>query len=73
MTKQEQSMFVRDLTASVLSDTLHDIRANRIPADWDGAELRQLLADRFDRAVYRRVLAGTRRRHYNAAILANDL
>jgi len=73
MTKTEQARFVRELTGSVLADTLHDIRANRIPSEWDGAELRQLLADRFDRAVYRRILAGTRRRHYNAAILTNDL
>ncbi len=73
MTRAEQMTFVRELTKSILSDTLHDIRARRVPEEWDGAELRQLLADRFDRAVYRRVLQGRRGRLYREAILQYDL
>jgi hypothetical protein len=73
MTKREQQQFARELCASILSDTLHDIRANRVPETWDGAELRQLLADRFERAVYRRPLMGRRGREYRDNVLTNDL
>jgi len=73
MTKREQAQFTRELCASILSDTLHDIRANRIPETWDGVELRQLVADRFERSVYRRSLIGRRGREYRETILTRDL
>ncbi len=73
MTRQEQLTFVRDLTRSISSEIEHDIRARRIPESWDGAELRQLLADRYERSVYRRALMGSRRREYVNTILVNNL
>lgn len=73
MTKREQQQFARELCADILSQTLHDIRANRVPETWDGVELRQLLADRFDRSVYRRPLIGKRGREYRDTVLINDL
>ena len=73
MTKREQQQFARELRAGILSETLHDIRANRVPETWDGVELRQLLADRFERSVYRRPLLGKRGREYRNDVLIRDL
>lgn len=49
-TKRGKARFTRDLCGSILSDVLADIRAGRIPAEWNGHQLRELLADKFDAA-----------------------
>jgi len=45
MNKQEQEQFVRELTGNVLAEVL--AKSVQWPDDWDGHELRQLLADAF--------------------------
>jgi len=47
MTKDDQIKLVRDLTESVVGEIIDKIRADRVPANWNGFELRQLLADNF--------------------------
>ena len=45
MTRTEQRRFVRDLVRNVERDLLENV--SRVPKEWDGHELRQLIADRF--------------------------
>jgi hypothetical protein len=68
MTKLEQRRFIRELIATVRADLLR--QSVLIPDNWDGHELRQWIADRFQEASwtlrenrsryreYRRVVAG---------------
>ena len=48
-----------------------DIKAGKTPADWDGHELRQLLADKFAEATSK--LVPHRIRAYKNVVLVNNL
>ena len=50
MTKQEQMQFVRDLADSIASDIVK--RADRLPTEWDGHELRCLFAEKAKAAAF---------------------
>ncbi len=72
MTPKEQAKFVHDLCHNVEVGIVEDIREGRVPEDWDGIELRELLARRFAAASYRQYLKGPRRRDFeNTLIVAN--
>ena len=73
MTQQEKANFVGVLAEHVVNEVIDDIRSGKIPEEWDGIELRQLLADRFQRAVLKNTLTGGRKRRYNNACLINSL
>ncbi len=45
MTRTEQRRFIRELVRNVGRDLLKQVP--RVPKEWDGHELRQLIADRF--------------------------
>jgi hypothetical protein len=45
--KARQRKFIRELTKSVLAGVHQKIQAGKIPEQWDGNELRVLLADIF--------------------------
>lgn len=45
MTKHEQTKFVEGLINNVKDELMSQI--NKLPDEWDGHELRQLIADRF--------------------------
>jgi hypothetical protein len=45
--KADMVKFVLNLTGSVAQDLVAKVEDGRIPSDWDGHELRQLLADKF--------------------------
>jgi len=47
MKTENQERIVRELLASVQATILDDIWHGKVPAEWDGWELRQLAADRF--------------------------
>jgi hypothetical protein len=51
MNRKQQVDFVLELTATIAGNTIDEINAGKIPATWDGFELRQLLADRFANAT----------------------
>lgn len=71
MTRAEQETFVRELSASVLESIVAKIEAGSVPADWDGHELRRLLADKFEEQTTK--LAPKRNREYKNAVLVNNL
>lgn len=71
MNREEQTVFVTDLVASVQAKLLADIEAGKVPADWDGHELRHLLARIFARQTT--TLAPARKRAFEQVIVVNDL
>jgi hypothetical protein len=50
MTKVEQRKFIRELVGNVRKDLLKQVPL--IPATWDGHELRQFIADRFQESSW---------------------
>ena len=40
---------IQNLTASIAAELIDKVKDGRIPLDWDGHELRQILADKFAR------------------------
>lgn len=77
MTQIEQVNFVSGLCRAIRADVVAQIHEGKIPEDWDGHELRRLLADRFeDAAQISRPMAdkrGKRYRDYANAKLINNL
>lgn len=71
MTLAEKADFVAELIDSVHAKILD--RMERLPADWDGHELRQLLADCFAREVVSSIMRGRRLKDYRNAVLVNNL
>ncbi len=72
MTKQEKIHFVTDLTNSLQTRLVQNIKAGKIPEDWDGIELRELIAE----LVQRQRVAnfkGRRKRDYRNTMLVNNL
>jgi hypothetical protein len=51
MTRSDQRKFVRGLTASIRDSVLQSIATGDVPAEWDGHELRCLLANRFEQSA----------------------
>lgn len=70
MTRAEQETFVRELSDSVINAICAKI-GDGIPAEWDGHELRRLIADKFEAETTK--LAPKRNREYKNAVLVNNL
>lgn len=51
MDKQQQIDFVKDLAVNVANNVIRLIDADKVPENWDGVELRWLLADKFQDAT----------------------
>ncbi len=73
MTRNEQVRFVKELTQSVTNEIVGDILNAKIPECWDGIELRQFLADRYAKAVFKGTLVGQRKRDYKNYVLIHNL
>ncbi len=69
----DKTKFVAELGQNVLEDIYVAIRTGKIPEDWDGIELRQYMADCFERTVFKGTLKGSRKRKYNNDVLVNNL
>jgi hypothetical protein len=67
MTKVQQKRFIRELIQNVQKDLLAN--SGKIPAEWDGHELRQLVADKFALSSFTLKKDKKRYRAYNNAIL----
>ncbi len=77
MNKSRQKALVRDLTKRVTADILEQIRAGKIPPEWDGHELRCLVADHFidcaSMSIIRQHPKRGRARDYRNTVLINNL
>jgi hypothetical protein len=71
MTKAEQVQFIKELSASVTKQLEEEIMMDKIPLDWNGIELRQLLAERFNRSTFK--MDRRRMKAYNNAVVVNNL
>ena len=76
MKKAEQKKFVKNLTTSIAEDICQSIDKNKIPENWDGWELRNLIAEKFNfENMLKDKFRGNRRRQKdcNNTIIVNNL
>lgn len=77
MTRTEQVGFVKELCANIAKVHITAIKEGRIPAGWDGHELRCLLADHFEdsasMSVIRREPRKGRARAYRNTVQTGNL
>jgi hypothetical protein len=71
MSEAEKRTFVKELCDRIKYDILNNIALGKIPEEWDGFELRQLVADSCQNSHF--AMKGKRKRNYNNAILVNNL
>lgn len=65
MDRKQQLQLVDSLGNDLIQKVSDLIQAGEIPAEWQGKELRQYMADRLQRG---NSLTGTRKAHYSNAI-----
>ncbi len=72
-TKAGKKNLIKNLTASMLKSFLE--KADRIPEDWDGKEIRTWMAEGWQRESYDRDLKAntTRGRDFRSSIYNNNL
>jgi hypothetical protein len=70
--RKRQLVFVQDLTNNIRDELLGQIREGKVPTEWDGHELRVLLASRFEQSAKMSVIKQypqrARARDYRIAI-----
>jgi hypothetical protein len=72
MNKREQIQFINDLIDDVKHKIFIQIVEDKLPENWDGIELRWLLASRFD-ASWVMPEAKKRKRDFRNYVLVNNL
>lgn len=73
MNKAQKKQFVKELTHQVVRNITKAIEGGRIPEDWDGVELRELLYEKFLSSRYNHLLDGSRGREYRNTVIVNNL
>lgn len=71
MTRKDQHRFVKELINNVRKDLLE--RVSLVPEAWEGRELRQWIADRFQEATMHFNRDKRRARRYRQAVLEHNL
>lgn len=73
MTKADKKRFARELTQSVLKTVIANV--DRMPEEWDGIELRDYIADKFDesRAFKHRPYMRKRASEYRNEVIVRNL
>ena len=72
MTPVEQKQFTSDLLRLIHAQIMDEIQCGKIPAQWDGIELRQFIVDKATAANYVPMSRG-RKADYNNTKLINNL
>lgn len=70
-TREKKVEFITALMDYVRTGLLSSM--DRVPAEWDGHELRKWLADAFASQVYKPAMKGKRLKAYNNAVIVNNL
>jgi hypothetical protein len=73
MTKSEKKVFIRNVCASIRDELISKIDSGAIPEEWDGIELRQLLAEKADGETYPTMLTHKRLKDYKNTVIVNNL
>ncbi len=71
MTSEDQIKFINDLTENVLKDIIGEV-GRKIPENWDGIELRWLLAEKFAAQTFHS-LSPTRYKEYENNVIVNNI
>jgi len=71
MTLREKKKFIRDLMESVFAEMR--AKAASLPEEWDGIELRELLAEKFRRETCPSLMTGRRKRDYRNEVIVRNL
>ena len=72
MDRKNKVLFVKNLTASICNEVVSKIEQGKIPEEWDGMELREILKEKFSReAGY--LTSRIRKREYNNTVIVNNL
>ena len=72
MNKEDQITFVTNVCEALKQSIIDNIEAGRVPAEWDGHELRKLIALRADQWDYIK-MDRSRIRKFNNTVLINNL
>lgn len=76
MNKDDKIKFVINLTDSIKNEILQNIWNNKIPEDWNGIELRWLIADKMGNVVFggfEKKNQRKRAKEFNNYVLINNL
>lgn len=77
MNKREQKAFVMDLSRNIAREIAQQIDSGKIPPEWDGHELRCLLAKRFiesaEMTIIKRLPTMSRAREFRNTVIVNNL
>lgn len=77
LTRKGQRAFVRELSSTIARDITAAITAGKIPAEWDGHELRALLAMRHAQSAAMSLVLREKRskraRDFNNVVICNNL
>lgn len=71
MSPNEQKNFITSLTDAIVIEIFGKINEGKIPEEWNGFELRELLADKFDNE--RANMTRTHHREYKNTVLVNNI
>jgi hypothetical protein len=71
VTLREKRKFIRDLMENVFVEMR--TKAAQMPEEWNGIELRQLLADKFNHETCPHLLTGRRKRDYRNEVIVRNL
>lgn len=71
MTKKEKEIFANELIENVRQDILKKIPL--MPDAWDGIELREYIAEKFNGITFKGTLHKGRRKDYKNFVLVNNL
>lgn len=69
MTREERREFITSLCDSLKADILS--KADKMPDDWDGHELRQYIADKAQEIVWTRMSRSRKQRYNNECLVRN--
>ncbi len=76
MNRNEQEIFIRNLTSAIANELIEKIHSGSIPEQWDGAELREILAEKFTHETRSDLLSkprGRRWKDYQNTIIVNNI
>src|SRR5688572_7645099 len=71
MNKKEKIRFTRELCNAIRDRIIEDIKAERVPEEWDGIELRMLVHNRADTERYPLAEKSRRKRFQNTLFVKN--
>lgn len=76
MNRNEQEIFIRNLTSSIVNELIDKVQSGVIPDNWDGVELREILAEKFQHETRSDLLSkprGKRWKDYRNEILIRNI